>query len=1118
MQGPTISMNMAFLVVEATPDEKWNGRRIPVLAPVALGRGAAADIQIQDPSLSRRHALVTLKENGQLLVEDQGSVNGLLVSGKALKTAELESGQQFSIGRSTFRFQSQVTEVPAPGSPAAQRAPEGTQQIHGIDALIANITDPFEEQGRRFPIKASEPMELIDPDVSWWVAEGHVDIFAVALVDGEPVGRRDFVASVTKGNVFFCPDPQDYGADEERLFIAVGKGAVVREVGINQLQVLTRRHRDRIAKGLEKWIEALSASLRGERVPEERTLLQVSATAQKVKGILGAQHVVWVDAGNPFFFRETSYQPAVPLFPIGPEDWLDLESTERQVPVRAFSTAEALSRQGPWLALELYHRAFTECFLLQLKMGRLDDAVRLRQRARESERAGEAALGAIRSVMGGTKKYRPGGNEDAPIEPLLEACRVLGERQGFSVRPHPYNQHEKAFDDALADIAIASGFRVRQIRLEDGWWQTEIGDFLAPRDGGKSVVVMLQGEASMWTRRKVNYTCVDPVTGESQPVDRELARELTGFAHVLYRPFPRTSLTVKGKELLRFAVRGLGPEMWTVLFMGLGLGMLSMAMPFITGKIYDSALLQSERTMLLHLSLGLMLTAFGTTSFQITQKIAVLRLQGRADYAAQAAVWDRILDLPVRFFRDYTAGDLADRAAGVSKIRGLMSRIGVAAILGSVASLFNAGQMATYSFPLAATAILLSLTYVAATVTANIMRVRLQRQELQLQGGIQGLVVQLIGGVSKLRVSGAETHAFRVWADRFSTQRRISFKSGHIGNFVSVMNAGYMTLATLVLFSMMASLKKGAVEKGVPFDLTTGDFLAFMAAFGIFSTALQALGAASVDLLAIVPIFERLKPVIATEAEATEGKVSPGSLRGEIEISKLYFRYDPSGPPVLENVCLKIPQGTSAAIVGGSGSGKSTLLRLLLGFEKPERGLITFDGQDLSTLDLRLLRQQLGVVLQDSRILPADIFRNIVGASSRTEEEAWAAAAKAGLDRDIRRMPMHMHTVISEGGGGLSGGQKQRLMIARALVNKPKILFFDEATSALDNETQLTVQKSLDALDATRIVIAHRLSTIRNVDKIFYLHHGKITEEGSYEELVALGGRFADMAARQTLE
>ncbi|MCG8462023.1 MAG: NHLP bacteriocin export ABC transporter permease/ATPase subunit [Holophagales bacterium] len=1116
MSGRTVSVDMAYLSVQATPDDAWAGRRIPIVEPFSIGRGAASDIQLEDPALSRRHALVTPREDGRLQVEDQGSSNGLLFGGQAVGQAVLEIGEQFSIGRSTFRFERHTTEIPADDPRAT--APAGTRRISNIDQLIATISDPFEEQGRSIVLVANEPMLLVDPDVSWWVREGHVDLFAISLEDGLPVGRRDYLASVPPGGVFFCPDPQDYGSEEGRVFVAVGKGAVVRELGINQLQLLARRHRDRISRGLEGWIRALGAALRDERGPSERALLTDSAEPQQVSGILGSQRVLWLEVGSPFFFRETSYQPVVPLFPIGPEDWIDLESKERSVAVRAFSTAQALSRQEPWLALELYHRAFCECFLLRLKVGRLDDAVRLRQRARESERAGEMALGAIRSVMGGTKKYRPSASDDAPIEPLLEACRLIGERQGFEVRPHPYHQRDKFFDDALADIAIASGFRVRQIRLEEGWWRSEIGDFLAPREGGRSVVVMQQEPAPLWTRRAPRYTCIDPVSSESRSVDRDVARELTGFAHVLYRPFPRTQRTIDARVLLRFAMASLGPEIRAVLAMGIGLGLLSMAVPFLTGKIYDLALLQTERTLLLHLSLGLLIAALATASFQITQKIAVLRFQGKADYATQAAVWDRILDLPVRFFRRYTAGDLADRAAGISKIRGLMSRIGVAAILGSVASLFNAVQMGLYSLRLATVAVILTLLYVALTVTANILRVRLQRQELKLQGGIQGLVVQLIGGMAKLRVSGAETHAFRVWADRFSTQRRISFRSGHIGNFVAVLNSGYMTFATLILFLIMAHMKQGAQERGESFDLSTGDFLAFMAAFGIFTSAVQALGTASVELLQILPIFERLKPVLEAGTEVTDGKVSPGSLRGEIEISRLYFRYDPSGPPILENVSLHIPAGRSAAIVGGSGSGKSTLLRLLLGFEQPERGVITFDGQDLQTLDLRLLRQQMGVVLQDSRILPADIFRNIVGASSRTEEEAWAAAAKAGLDRDIRRMPMHMHTVISEGGGGLSGGQKQRLMIARALVNKPRILFFDEATSALDNETQLTVQRSLEALDATRVVIAHRLSTIRNVDKIFYLHEGKIAEEGSYEELIALDGHFARMAARQQLE
>ena len=190
-------------------------------------------------------------------------------------------------------------------------------------------------------------------------------------------------------------------------------------------------------------------------------------------------------------------------------------------------------------------------------------------------------------------------------------------------------------------------------------------------------------------------------------------------------------------------------------------------------------------------------------------------------------------------------------------------------------------------------------------------------------------------------------------------------------------------------------------------------------------------------------------------------------------------------------------------------------MRLMLGFERSEVGSVYFDGQDLATLDLRLVRSQMGVVLQESRLLPADIYRNIVGSSSRTVQEAWEAAEKAGIADDVRAMPMQMHTVISEGGGGFSGGQKQRLMIARAIVHKPRILFLDEATSALDNKTQAIVTESMNRLAATRIVIAHRLSTIVQAERICYLEQGELKEQGTFEELMAKDGLFAALAKRQ---
>ena len=224
-------------------------------------------------------------------------------------------------------------------------------------------------------------------------------------------------------------------------------------------------------------------------------------------------------------------------------------------------------------------------------------------------------------------------------------------------------------------------------------------------------------------------------------------------------------------------------------------------------------------------------------------------------------------------------------------------------------------------------------------------------------------------------------------------------------------------------------------------------------------------------------------------------------------------------PFVIDNLSLKIKSGQYVAIVGRTGCGKSTLLRLLLGFETPQKGAIYYDGRDLSSLDLKSLRRNIGAVMQNGKLFQGDIYSNIViSAPWLSVNEAWEAAEIAGIAEDIRSMPMGMNTVISEGTGGISGGQKQRLMIARAVAPNPKILMFDEATSALDNITQKKVSQALDGLKCTRLVIAHRLSTIRRCDRILVLDGGKIVEDGTYEQLIAEKGYFYELVQRQRLE
>jgi len=356
-------------------------------------------------------------------------------------------------------------------------------------------------------------------------------------------------------------------------------------------------------------------------------------------------------------------------------------------------------------------------------------------------------------------------------------------------------------------------------------------------------------------------------------------------------------------------------------------------------------------------------------------------------------------------------------------------------------------------------------------------------------------------------VAGAEDRALAVWSQQFGLQKGLSFRARSQANNLATFNAAVPIVTSMALFAAVTLLPAGS--------LSLGSFLAFnAAAVQLFFGALAASSALS-SLVQIVPLYERARPVLEALPEVDVSKTDPGDLGGDVEISHVSFRYHADGPLVLKDVSVHVRPGEFVAFVGPSGAGKSTLVRLLLGLESPTAGSIYYDRADLAGLDLQAVRRQLGVVLQNSRILSGDIFSNIIGASLLTLEDAWEAARLSGLDQDIEQMPMGMYTVVAEGASTLSGGQRQRLMIARAVVAKPRILLFDEATSSLDNKTQAIVSRSLEGLRATRIVVAHRLSTIQGADRIYVLDGGRVVEQGRYEELMGQGGLFAELAKRQ---
>ncbi len=533
--------------------------------------------------------------------------------------------------------------------------------------------------------------------------------------------------------------------------------------------------------------------------------------------------------------------------------------------------------------------------------------------------------------------------------------------------------------------------------------------------------------------------------------------------------------------------------------------------PAATALLVDNAIPDSSTSLLGQIGLALFALLLGRTAFAMSSGIISLRIESAASGALQPAIWDRLLLLSPAFFRDYSSGDLVNRTLSVNQIRQILSGGTQRTLLSALFALLNGVLMFVYSWQLALVGVGIALLTTIVTTVASLLVIRKLRRQQELEGEINGLTVQLINGSAKLRVAMAEERAFAAWAEQYSKRSRLKASFQLIRDNVSVFNE-VLSLVTSALLFWFATESIGMAQVE---GLTVGKFLAFNAALGIFIGGVSDLSNTLTDILAIVPLWERAKPILQAQPEYDPSKASPGDLMGRVALDHVTFRYRDDGLPILNDISLYADPREFVAIVGPSGSGKSTIFRLLLGFETPPKGTVYYDNFDLASLDLQAVRRQLGVVLQNGRIGTGSIFENITAGANVSHAQALSAARMAGFADDIALLPMGMHTVISEGGTNLSGGQRQRLLIARALVNQPKIILMDEATSSLDNRTQAIVSESLEQLNATRIVIAHRLSTIRNADRIYVIEAGRVVQVGTFSELVNTQGLFAQLVARQ---
>lgn len=670
----------------------------------------------------------------------------------------------------------------------------------------------------------------------------------------------------------------------------------------------------------------------------------------------------------------------------------------------------------------------------------------------------------------------------------------------YHVKSREVPDNIKDTNEQLEYLMRPYGIMRRTVRLEKGWYRDAVGAMLGVMKESGRVVALIPAGFS-------GYCYIDPDSGKKIKINRRNQRLFDSEAIAFYKPFPLKKIGLG--SVAKYIAETLSAADFALIALAtLALSLIGMLSPKLNNILFAAVLPSGSVRLLLSIAVFTVSVSVSSLLISATKEMITARINTKMSVSVQAAAMMRIMSLPADFFKGYGSGDLSSRAAHISSLCNMLVSAVLTTGLTSVFSLIYISQIFIYAPLLVVPAIAVILATVAFSLISSFAQMRISKKQMELSAKESGMSYALISGIQKIKLAGAEKRAFARWGNLYAQNAKLTYNPPAFIKLNSVISLAISLIGNIVMYA-------AAVKSGV----SVADYYAFGTAYGMVSGAFMSLAGMALTVAQIKPILETVQPFFNTVPEISEGKEVITRLSGGIELTNVSFRYNENMPLILDNMSLKIRPGQYVAIVGKTGCGKSTLMRLLLGFEKPQKGAVYYDGRDIERIDLKSLRRRIGVVMQNGKLFSGDIYSNIViSAPWLTQSDAWDAAEKAGIAEDIRRMPMGMNTIISEGSGGISGGQRQRLMIARAIAPKPKILMLDEATSALDNLTQKRVSESLDSLKCTRIVIAHRLSTIKQCDRILVLDGGKITEDGTYDELIAQNGVFAELVERQRLD
>jgi len=934
-------------------------------------------------------------------------------------------------------------------------------------------------QVQTFPMAIGQNIRPVYADGYLYVMEGGVEVYA-NTDDG-----RLFLAEVPVGGLFVA----GIGLDGSITVIATAK-TVLRVYGHEEIRSLCGDERAcaDIAGGMDAWFSALSEGIAKIvlRRPNAVTLTPgQEVQVEEPTSITSSFGPLWVHApwGEGTRYLDVISPTASNLFLLTPHTWLTVQ--EGTVQARA-TTAELMDMPEVGVMFGEFTATLVSAARTMAATFREQETERAEARDEKTEEDLQTAKKRFKGILS-TERQRSRGDTDFAF--VYQQI----------VKDKPTPQSVKETSGHFEHFASLNSCRLRSIRLEGKWWKEDKGPLVCTvKETGQLVAV----KPDWWGDYRLH------ARGErSRKVTAAVARTLEREARIIVAPLPNKELRVR--DILWIGLRLCLMDLSTLTMATLGASLLGLVVPLATGIMIDTFIPGAMRQQTLLLGIALVVVQLCSAALKMASSYCQQRMNARVAERISSGVMDRVMRLPTSSTRKLATVDLAMRVNAVDNARNAIMGVVLNALMSGITGLTGVFVLLYYS-PLAGAiaAGLIALIAIVGSLSA-MKQLKAFSEGEAMTASVYTLTQQIIENITVLRAFAAERRAFARWAQNSAEMRARGLRARNVSNLFSAFTAAYQILAVAVIFGVLGFTMGDQ-------SLSTGELMVFVSTFQNFLNAGMTLARGANQLIGMKPSLKRAEPILKTLPETAPNAKSPGELSGAIEVSNVAFAHE-GGVKVFDSVSFRVSPGSFVGIVGPSGCGKSTLLSLLVGFEKPDNGAVLYDGKDLAGLELSYLRKQIGMVRQNGRLFAGSLLENILGAKRGDIKDAWKAAELSGIADDIRALPMGMHTVVTEGAAAFSGGQVQRILLARAIVGKPKLLMLDEATSALDNVSQAAIAKNIDSLGATRVVVAHRLSSIRHADIILFIDKGRVQETGKYDELIERGGQFAQFAARQTL-